>query len=82
LWYNFWDLYDGFYKECRSIVIDVKNEDIALSPFRKFRNINECEENSLENITRLMQSAKCIEFTNKLDGSMQSARYYNNQIIA
>jgi hypothetical protein len=78
---NFWDLHDGFYKECRSVVIDIKNEDIVLSPYKKFRNLNEGEENNIEVIKEKIRNAKCIEITNKLDGSMQSARYYNDKII-
>jgi hypothetical protein len=78
---NFWDIKNGFYKECRSIVIDIKNENIVLSPFKKFRNLNEGEENKLEVIIKEMNKAKSLEFTNKLDGSMQSARFYNNEIV-
>lgn len=78
---NFWDLYNGIYNECRSIVIDVKNEDIILSPFRKFRNLNECEENKIDNITQKIQNCNSLEITDKLDGSMQCARLYNNKII-
>lgn len=76
-----WDVYDGFYRECRSLVIDVKNENIVLSPFKKFRNLNEGEENSLENIRKKLNNAKSVEITNKLDGSMQSARFYNGEIV-
>ena len=76
-----WDVYDGFYRECRSLVIDVKNERIVLSPFKKFRNLNEGEENSLENICKRLDNAKSVEITNKLDGSMQSARFYNGEIV-
>lgn len=75
------DAYDGFYKECRSLVIDLVNEKIVLCPFAKFRNINECEETSLDKVVEKMKSAKSIEITDKLDGSMQSARYYNGRII-
>lgn len=78
---NFWDIYDGFYKECRSVVIDVKAEEIVLSPFKKFRNLNECEENNIEIITEKIKNAKSLEITNKLDGSMQSARVYHDNII-
>ena len=78
---DLWDRYDGFYRECRSIVIDVENDCIILSPFSKFFNINELEETSLENIQRRISNAKTIEFSDKLDGSMQSARWYNNKII-
>lgn len=76
-----WDVYDGFYRECRSLVIDVKNERIVLAPFKKFRNLNEGEENSLENIRKRLDNAKSVEITNKLDGSMQSARFYNGEIV-
>ena len=78
---NIWDLYDGFYRECRSVVIDIKNEEIVISPFRKFRNLNEGEENNIENVRKRIDSARSIEITNKLDGSMQSARFYHNNII-
>ena len=71
---DLWDRYDGFYRECRSIVIDVVNDCIILSPFSKFFNINELEETSLENIHRKIDNANTIEFSDKLDGSMQSAR--------
>jgi hypothetical protein len=76
---DFWDMYDGFYMECRSVVINVRTNELVLTPFRKFRNLNECEENSLENITKRIKNAKCVEFSNKLDGSMQSATYYNGE---
>ena len=78
---DFWDRYDGFYRECRSIVIDVKNECLVLTPFQKFFNINELEETSYDNVKDRINKATCIEFTDKLDGSMQSARWYENQIV-
>ena len=78
---SFWEMYDGFYQECRSVVINVETDELVLVPFKKFRNLNECEENSLPNIVKRIQSAKCVEFSNKLDGSMQSARWYQGKII-
>lgn len=78
---EFWDAYDCFYMECRSVVINVITDELVLTPFRKFRNLNECEENSLENIANRIKNAKCVEFSNKLDGSMQSATYYNGDYI-
>lgn len=78
---DLWDRYDGFYRECRSVVIDVENDCIILSPFSKFFNVNELEETNLDNIQRRISNAKTIEFSDKLDGSMQSARWYNNRII-
>lgn len=78
---DFWDRYGGFYRECRSVVIDVINDSIVLAPFKKFFNINELEETSLDNIERRISTAKCVEFSNKLDGSMQSATWYDGKII-
>lgn len=78
---NFWDMYDGFYMECRSLVINVATDELVLTPFRKFRNINECEENSLDNIAKKIKNASNVEISNKLDGSMQSATYYRGQYI-
>lgn len=78
---DFWDRYDGFYRECRSVVIDVKNECLVLTPFKKFFNINELEETSYDNVKNRIDKATYIEFTDKLDGSMQSARWYDNKIV-
>lgn len=78
---DFWDRYNGFYRECRSIVIDVVNDCIVCATMKKFFNINEMEETSLENIENRIKVAKTIEFSDKLDGSMQSARWYNGEII-
>lgn len=78
---DLWDRYNGFYRECRSVVIDVENDCIILCPFKKFFNINELEETSTENVQRRISNAKTIEFSDKLDGSMQSARWYDNRII-
>jgi T4 RnlA family RNA ligase len=72
---------DSILRECRSIVIDLKNRELVLVPFRKFFNINEIEETSIHNVMEEMKSAKEIEISNKLDGSMQQARYYHGEII-
>ena len=76
-----WEMYDGFYLECRSIVIDLLNEEIALCPFKKFRNLNECAENMLDVIKEKINTAKNVEISNKLDGSMQSARFYKGKVL-
>jgi len=73
--------YDKFYRECRSIVIDLKREAIVTSPFKKFANLNEWEENSVDNIRHEIESAKSVEITNKLDGSLQVARWYNGELF-
>lgn len=76
-----WNMSDGFYRECRSVVIDVRKEEIVLAPFRKFFNINERAETSYEAIQNRINDASVIEFTDKLDGSMQSATWYEDKII-
>lgn len=76
-----WDMYDGFYRECRSLVVDLCREEIVLSPFRKFRNLNEGEENSLKNIKQRIANCKSLEVSNKLDGSMQSATWYHGELV-
>lgn len=76
-----WTDKNSIYRECRSIVVDLKNEEIVLCPFRKFFNLNEVEENSIENITKKIKEARSIEITDKLDGSMQNARYYKDEFI-
>jgi hypothetical protein len=78
---DFWDKYDGIYRECRSLVIDVAKDCIVLCPMKKFWNLNELEETSLENIQNRIKIAKTIEFSDKLDGSMQSARWYDGKIV-
>lgn len=78
---SMWKEKDSIYREFRSIVIDLVSEEIVLCPFRKFFNIDETEDTSQTEILKRMKNAKHIEFTNKLDGSMQSVRYYDNQFI-
>lgn len=78
---EFWESYGNIYRECRSIVIDLREENIVLSPFDKFFNINENEESSFESVKEKIENAKSVEITDKLDGSMQCARFYNGRIV-
>lgn len=78
---NFWNMYDGLFRYCRSIVIDLQNEDIVLLPQSKFHNLNEIDGWMLEDVEDKISKAKEVEVTNKLDGSNQNARYYNGKII-
>lgn len=76
-----WEDENSIYRECRSIVIDLKREQLVLTPYRKFFNLDEVEENKLDNIQKKFNTAKVVEISNKLDGSMQNARWYNNKVF-
>lgn len=78
---DLWNADDGFFLECRSVVLNLKAEEIVIAPFRKFRNLNECPENDIAVVTEEIKNAKTVEITNKLDGSMQCVRYYNGEIF-
>ena len=78
---DFWDMYDGLYMECRSVVIDTKNNCLALVPFRKFRNLNEGKGCMLADIQERLKKAKHVEISEKLDGSMMSARWYDGKLL-
>ena len=78
---EFYKAYDGLMNECRSVVIDFRKEELVLVPFRKFRNLNECNETSEARIRELLRDAKIVEFADKLDGSMQSARFYDGRLV-
>lgn len=78
---NLWEDPDSIYRECRSITIDIKNEKIVLCPFKKFFNIDEVNETKIDVIKNKLLNAKLVEITDKLDGSMQAARWYNNDIF-
>jgi T4 RnlA family RNA ligase len=75
-----WEDPNSIYRECRSLVIDLYNDEIIVSPFRKFFNLDEVEENKLANIQKELANAKIVEYSDKKDGSMQSARWYNGEI--
>lgn len=80
---SFFDLYNGLYRECRSVVFDVKNLQIVLAPQRKFFNINENPENELNKIMEKISTCKKVEFSDKLDGSNENFRWYEleNRLI-
>ena len=78
---KFWNMYGGVYRECRGIVIDVVNEVVVLKPYTKFFNINEVPDTQENIIKQKLNRAKKVEFSNKLDGSLVSARYYNGEFF-
>lgn len=78
---DFWNQYDGLYRECRSVVIDIEQDNLIMTPFKKFFNLNEMPETEITLVQKKLNNAKTIEFTDKLDGSMQCARYYLGDYI-
>ena len=76
-----WGIYNGFYRECRSVVIDFVNEKLVLTPYKKFFNYNELKETSEKVILEKINNCEIFEITNKFDGSMQSYRYYKDEIV-
>ena len=78
------DIYNNplsIYREMRGLAVDMEREQIVLCPFAKFFNIDEIEETSLSVVKSEIKKAKIFEVSNKLDGSMLSVRFYNNQFI-
>lgn len=78
---DFWNLHNGLYKECRSVVFDISVPCIVLAPQSKFFNVNENEEWSYDSIKNRINNASKVEITNKLDGSNQNYRWYNGVIV-
>lgn len=78
---DFFHIYHGLYMECRGVMIDIRKERLVLAPFRKFMNLEECEETSIEAVKNRMETATDIEFTDKLDGSMISAGIYQGKLV-
>lgn len=67
---DYWNAYGGIYRTCRSTVIDLSNGETVIKPFDKFFNIGELPETSIETVKSLIENAKEIEISNKLDGSI------------
>lgn len=78
---SMWEDEESPYREARSVVIDIRNEKIVIAPFRKFFNLNEVKENNIDVIREEIEQAKIFEITDKMDGSMQCARYYNSDVF-
>lgn len=74
---NFFEIYNGLYRECRSIVFDLKNDTIELASLSKFKNYNEDEDSwKADNIWKKYDNASGnFYITNKMDGSYQQYRY-------
>ena len=68
-------------REARSLVFNLRTEKMVLTPFRKFFNLNEVWETSTEVVEVKIKYCKTFEVSEKMDGSMQSYRWYNGEIV-
>ena len=73
---DIWSIYQGLLLDCRSPIIDLSTMNYVSLPFKKFRNINETSEYSIDAIKLRISNAKTpIEFSEKLDGSFIQMSY-------
>lgn len=61
--------YESVLRECRSIVVDMRDFSLVSLPFYKFMNMNENDEYSEVSIKERVRNAKNVEYTVKMDGS-------------
>lgn len=82
---DLWSMYDGFYRECRGVVVDIRNDELVIAPYAKFFNLNELEETMYDNIVDYMNknnlTTKDLEFTEKIDGCIICARWYHDELV-
>lgn len=71
--------WDEFYEKSRGLVLDWKTEDLLLYPFDKFYELDEHSSSQLSIIKGLWDED--VEITEKIDGSLISARYINDNYL-
>ena len=76
-----WEDENSPLREARSLVFNLRTEEMVLTPFRKFFNLNEVWETSTEVVEEKIKYCKLFEVSEKMDGSMQSYRWYNGEIV-
>ena len=76
-----WEDKNSPLREARSLVFNLRTEEMVLTPFRKFFNLNEVWETSTEVVEVKIKCCKIFEVSEKMDGSMQSYRWYNGEIV-
>ena len=75
----YWSSYGGLYRTCRSTVIDLETGETVIKPFDKFFNVNELPETAQEVVEELIEKAKFVEISEKLDGSIV---YISNRMVS
>lgn len=63
------DAYDGLLRECRSFVFNVRSFSVVSLPFYKFMNLNEAADYSSDAVSKRLENASSVEYSNKMDGS-------------
>lgn len=71
--------WDEFYINTRALVLDWKKEEVVLYPFDKFFELDEHKSSTLQEVQQKLQNAKLVEVTEKIDGSLIVARYYQGE---
>lgn len=77
---GFWNESDSIYRECRSLVLDLSLGNIVTTSFRKFFNLGEIPETSYQAVEEKINTANSFTVTEKLDGSMQVANWYQGEL--
>ena len=79
---EFWNLHDGIYRECRSLVFDMRDETrCVLHGFDKFFNVGELNETTFDVVNEKFKNCSLYEVSNKLDGSMVLATMLEDDTV-
>ena len=78
---DFFELYNGLYRECRSVVFDLSDLSVALASISKFKNYGEeaTGEWSEESIQKSYLNCDMFSITEKMDGSYQQYRWLSKE---
>ena len=78
---DFFELYNGLYRGCRSIVFDVDKEEVVLASLDKFKNYGEEVEGnwSEKEVQKRIAESKYYYVTDKMDGSYQQFRWIEDK---
>lgn len=76
-----WNDREGLLRYCRGIVFHRRSGVLVINPYAKFFNIGEIEECTAVNIVNRWEHGTCTEVSEKVDGSMINARYFNGKVV-
>ena len=78
---DLWNHWDGLLRYCRGIVFHRHSGELVINPYDKFFNIDELEECSTENIIEKVKDGTFVEISEKYDGSLIMARFFNGKFL-